>query len=123
MATRTIAREVAGGPPTRVTGAERTSAMRSDERSEPSRLHVYRVHRVVSLSSVPIGNVICEGGRAAVIGMHTMAPRPKRCLRDFVVLGLDLRQSVRFGPRSARSRHDRWGVASARRAALTGVSI
>src|SRR3954454_16250277 len=59
-----------------------------------------------------LANVICEGGRAAVIGRHTMAPRPKRCLRDVVVIGSCLRQSLRLDLRSARSGHDRWGVAS-----------
>src|SRR4051812_8802754 len=45
-----------------------------------------------------LATVICEGGRAAVTGMHTMAPRPKRCLRDVVVIGSDLRQSLWLHP-------------------------
>src|SRR6476660_1358542 len=47
-----------------------------------------------------LANVICEGGRAAVIGRHRMAPRLERCLRDVVVIGPYLRQSLPFPCRS-----------------------
>src|SRR3954463_5754974 len=41
-----------------------------------------------------LANAICEGGRAAVMGLQTVAPRAERCLRDGVVIGSDLRESL-----------------------------
>src|SRR3954452_3457503 len=51
---------------------------------------------------IRLANVNGEGGSAAVIGFHTMSPRPKRCLRDVVVVGCYLRQSLSLHPGSAR---------------------
>ena len=79
------------------------SACRAERAVAPSRLSSPSRDLLVECSDWPMS--ICDGGRAAVISrMHDDGAKTgERCLRDVVVIGSYLRQSLRFDPLGAQA--------------------